>query len=107
VARSTPRSLKTMVKSLQENQKQLLLFMVGMAPGPVTDSQLRQALDLEHNKQLAGLLSGIHKAAKRSEIELTELFTKESSRDAAGDRTYEYQINASNLDDIKAGLNAK
>lgn len=93
--------IKGMVQSLKKNQQALLRHLVA---GPQSDADLRTKMNLDGNKALAGVLSGVSKAAKRMGLEPRGIINKTASRNGTGERHYQYSLVPEAMEDVKRGL---
>jgi hypothetical protein len=91
-------AIRKMMLELSDKQR-LLLIELGMNDKR-TDKMLRETLDLESNKALAGVLAGISKALKRHGIR-TAVIMKASFRSSGGDREYTYSLNPAVQEDFE------
>ncbi len=75
------------------------------ADRPMTDTELRTALNLESNMQLAGYMSSITKAAQKTNFAVDDVIKKEVLSSIPGDRAYKYSIPVDASEKIKEALN--
>jgi hypothetical protein len=61
---------------LDKRKKELLRLLVDNPHGK-TDDSIRKALDIEDNKELGGIMSGISKLAKRAGLSLEDVLTSQ------------------------------
>lgn len=79
------------IEEIGETQKQILALLVRKRK--VTDEEMRKALKLESNQQLAGFLSGISKQAGALNIPARSVFTIENESQG-GEMTKAYVVAA-------------
>ena len=96
-------SVRKMVIGLVGKQRRMLSTL---AEGKQTDAELRQKLNLESNKALAGVLSGISKAMKRDGL-LVRIIDKTAFRSSGGERKYTYALNPTVKEEVREALEAK
>jgi hypothetical protein len=84
------QTIRSLVESLPEDQKQLVHLLNKVWPDPTTDGKLRAEMQLTGNKKLAGILSGISKMAKRAGI--NPIVKHQSLRGRAGERVHRYWL---------------
>lgn len=94
------KSIRGLVHQLKENQRQLLSEI---SKTERSDAELRQLLNLNGNKALAGVLSGISKAAKRIGLEDVPIESK-MSRSGSGEREYRYSIRPDAAEEVQKAL---
>jgi hypothetical protein len=99
-----PKTVRGWAKSLPREQKDLVKALVTAHPSELSDADLRAKLGAENNRKIAGLMGGLAKAAKRSEMAFTDLITKEAKRDSNGDRRYCYGVTSAAVAEIRLGL---
>lgn len=94
-------SAKLLMKDLAEQPKNLLKLLIER--GKLTDVEIRELLNLQNNKALAGVMTGISKRAKKAGINkpIVEKFFK---RNGTGERLYQYSIGSQFVEDVKSGL---
>lgn len=100
------RSIKKLMRELNEKQRALIQLLAG-EDSPCTDEALRVALEVEGNKALAGILTGISKRAKRAGIEADTLILRAHHRNGSGERHYEYSLKPEAREEVNAGLLVK
>ena len=98
------RSVRRLIRELNENQRKLLEMLLASGEKPVIDTDLRAALRLDNNKALAGILAGISKRAKSAGIDGGSLLTKSQSRNGSGERHYAYRIVPEASEEVRSGL---
>jgi hypothetical protein len=93
------KSVYGLVSQLKSQQRMLLSEISKAAR---SDGDLRALLHLENNKALAGVLSGISKAAKRLGTQVP--IDKQMSRSSSGDREYRYSIRPDAIEEVQRAL---
>lgn len=84
-------SIESFVKRLNPKPLGVIRALVE-ANRPLTDTELRDALNLESNMQLAGYMSAITKASKKEGFGIDDILFKEILNDTPGKRAYSYVI---------------
>lgn len=105
VAKREHRSIVKLVAEMNGGQRKLLDYL--MSVGSASDEQLRELLELGTNKQLAGALTSVSKAAERAGISREKLIVSTMQRSPNGDRTYQYSIPEESVDEVRSGLGLK
>ena len=83
----TPRVFSAFVSAIGPTQTTVLAWLVRHTRA--TDAQLRHAVDVETNQQLAGVLSGVSKQAAACHLSAREVFTIENeSKSGETRKTY-------------------
>ena len=85
----TPRVFSDFVSAIGTSQTTVLAWLVRHTRA--TDAQLRQAVGVETNQQLAGVLSGLSKQAAACHLPAREVFTIENES-KSGETTKTYVI---------------
>ena len=85
----TPRTFSDFVNALGPSQTTVLAQLVQHTRA--TDAQLRHAVGVERNQQLAGILSGVSKQAAACHLPAREVFTIENES-KSGETTKTYVI---------------
>ena len=85
----TPRVFSDFVSAIGTSQTTVLVWLVRHTRA--TDAQLRQAVGVETNQQLAGVLSGLSKQAAACHLPAREVFTIENES-KSGETTKTYVI---------------
>jgi len=93
-------SIRTLVHELKTNQRKLL---AEVSKAEKSDTELREILELENNKALAGVLSGISKLAKRLGMEHAPIDAR-MTRSRSGGREYRYSIRPEALEEVQKAL---
>ena len=96
---ASEKSVYGLVCGLKDQQRMLLSEINTSAR---SDSELRALLHLANNKALAGVLSGISKAAKRLGTQVP--IEKQMSRSSSGDREYRYSISPDVAEEVQRAL---
>ena len=83
----TPRTFSAFVTAIGPSQTTVLVWLVRHMRG--TDAQLREAVGVKTNQQLAGILSGVSKQAAACHLSAREVFTIENeSKSGETRKTY-------------------
>ena len=98
------QKLRKMIAGIVGNQRQFLVLLSTYAKQ--TDTELREKLNLDSNKALAGVMAGISKAIKRNGLQL-RIVDKTSFRSSSGDREYTYSLNPAVKEDIRESLETR
>ena len=85
----TPRVFSDFVQAIGSSQTTVLAWLLQHTRA--TDATLRQAVGVESNKQLAGILSGLSKQAAACHLSAREVFTIENES-KAGETSKTYVI---------------
>lgn len=95
-----PGTIDSIVESATADQRTLLKYLV--EHGQSSDDAIREALNLNDNKQLAGMTAGLSKRLASARIS-TQIINS-SHRSENGNRVYRYEIPEEALEDVKKGL---
>ncbi len=98
------KTFPNFVKALSEKPLNVLQILI-KANTSMTDTELRNALNLESNLQLAGYMSSITKAAQKMNFAVGEIIKKEVLSNVPGERAYKYSIPFDASEKIKEALN--
>jgi glutamyl-tRNA reductase len=94
------KSIRGLVKELKDQQRTLL---TEISKAEKSDAELRALLRLPGNKALAGVFSGISKAAKRLGLESVPIERK-MTRSGSGEREYRYSIHPEVAEEVQKVL---
>jgi hypothetical protein len=94
------KSLLDVIRASSDAQKKVFFLLVGSER---SDSELRQALRLDNNQQLAGVFGGLSKRLLSSGFTEDAIITSEHVfRD--GKRVYTYRLNPKSIDAVAEAL---
>jgi len=85
-------SLKTFFRKLSSPKQIETLKLLRQRIEGMTDSELRQSLGFKNNNELAGVMGGIARNAKKHGFNYADIIAKEDRIDNAGKRSYSYRL---------------
>lgn len=100
---SEPVQLESFVKGLTAKTKSFL-SVVAESDRPLTDTELREKLNIEKKTQLLGTVSAIYKGAARLGINVGDILLRGTTEDGNGAKDYTSQIPDKSRDTIRNAL---
>ena len=100
----TPRTVKGWAKSIEGKPRKALEVLASSHPEPLTDDQIKEKLELESNRKIAGIMGSLSKSAKKTGLPFDILIVKEATRNGNGERHYKYGIGPTMIVEVKQGL---
>lgn len=82
--------LRRFIRGISGRQRIILNRLAG-APNGLTDEDLRAALEIETNSELAGTMAGLSKNAKKDDFNISQVLTKTQFLNGTG-RHYHYRL---------------
>ncbi len=79
-------------RAMADNRQGQTLRLLGQSTDGKTDSQLREELKLKSNYELAGIMSGLSKNAKKAGFQIGEIVIKSMKKGENGEKTYCYKL---------------
>jgi hypothetical protein len=103
----TPRNAKGWAKATADKPRQALEALAASHPESISDEEIKDKLNLESNRKIAGIMGSLAKSAKKSGLTFESLVVKEATRNGNGERHYRYGIGPTAIAEIKQGLGMK